>query len=224
MQFRINKGLSLSALALGMGFLSMGLAEVASDAPAAVQDAQEVATDNLATHQPRSDSLDVSLDELVASIEKVPVLPPELIDSETLWLARCIYSETKRPEEQELVAWVVRNRVETGYRGKGSYRSVVLDPYQFSAFNPNSRKRYHYMNLTPESQARGWREALKIAHHVRFSKVAQRPFSAKTRHFYSERSMRGRRHPGWAKGKRPVQPERSYNISAQRFRFFSGIA
>ncbi len=51
----------------------------------------------------------------IVDVRRLPVLPPQelkKIDNETLWLARCIYSETKRPEEQELVAWVVRNRVE----------------------------------------------------------------------------------------------------------------
>jgi hypothetical protein len=63
------------------------------------------------------------------------------VSEDVLWLARVIYSETKRPHEQELVAWVVRNRVETAYRGKDTYRSTVLDPWQFSAFNANAPKR-----------------------------------------------------------------------------------
>lgn len=48
-------------------------------------------------------------------------------EDEILWLARTIFSETKRPHEQELVAWVVRNRVETGYRGNATYEAAVLD-------------------------------------------------------------------------------------------------
>ncbi|WP_243663594.1 cell wall hydrolase [Rhodothermus marinus] len=79
-------------------------------------------------------------------------MPPEAIDSETLWLARVIYSETKRPEEMELVAWVVRNRVETRFRGKATYRDVVLDPFQFSAFIPYNPRRQYYMRLTPHSR------------------------------------------------------------------------
>ena len=61
-------------------------------------------------------------------IDRLSAPAPEVIDTETLWLARCIYSETKRPAEQELVAWVLRNRVETGYRGQTTYESTVLDP------------------------------------------------------------------------------------------------
>ena len=69
------------------------------------------------------------------------VIPPfsrDAVSEDVLWLARCIYSETKRAPEQELVAWVIRNRVETGYRGQRSYEGAVLDPYQFSAFNPGT--------------------------------------------------------------------------------------
>ena len=40
-------------------------------------------------------------------------LSPAFITPEILWLARAMYSETKRPHEQELVAWVVRNRLES---------------------------------------------------------------------------------------------------------------
>ena len=85
---------------------------------------------------------------------------------DVLWLARCIYSETKRPDEQELVAWVIRNRVETGYRGRRSYRDAVLDPWQFSAFNRNSPKRAYYTSLDFDSKPQGWKTALFIAYDV----------------------------------------------------------
>ena len=87
-------------------------------------------------------------------ITPLPVQKLGTIDRETLWLARCVYSETNRPEEMELVAWTIRNRVETRYRGQSTYRGTVLDPFQFSAFNPGSSKRRHYLNLDPTSSAR----------------------------------------------------------------------
>lgn len=155
--------------------------------------------------------------------QRIPTLPPQKIDSETLWLARCIYSETKRPEEMELVAWVVRNRVETRYRGQSRYRDVVLDPYQFSAFNPQSRKRRHYASLTPDHPASTWQKALTIAYGVRGAPDSLRPFPARTRHFYSERSMVGQRHPDWAHGMKPVTPDRSFRLDERRFRFFEGV-
>lgn len=155
---------------------------------------------------------------------KLAPLPPEHIDDDVLWLARCIYSETKRPEEQELVAWVVRNRVETKYRGEATYRDVVLDPYQFSAFNPGNRKRAYYSSLGVDVQLPSWQHALNIAYHVRYAQEDLRPFSHRTRHFYSERSMPTRDpHPDWASGLDPVTPSRSIQLDAKRFRFYEGV-
>jgi hypothetical protein len=154
--------------------------------------------------------------------KKMEPLPPEQIDTSTLWLARCIYSETKRPKEQELVAWVVRNRVETGYRGNDSYREAVLDPYQFSAFNPGSRKRAFYSSLNASSQEDGWQRALLIAHQVKTAPPSQRPFPQSTRHFFSERSMSGGAHPNWAARGEKVDPQR-HEIDEDRFRFYENV-
>lgn len=146
------------------------------------------------------------------------------IDESTLWLARAIYSETKLAHEQELVAWVVRNRVETGYRGETTYKGVVLDPYQFSAFNPNAPKRSFYTHLTPETQLPGWQQALSIAHYVQRADPAYRPFSIKTRHFFSEVSMPGHRFPYWAQQKEDVSPGWNYTVDQRRFRFYEKIS
>lgn len=151
----------------------------------------------------------------------LPAFANEDIKDDVLWLARCIYSETKRPHEQELVAWVVRNRVETGYRGASTYREAVLDPWQFSAFNRNSPKRTHYARLSVESKAAGWQTALYIAYDVLNAPAYERPFPVETRHFYSERSMVGRSQPRWAVGKRPVSLDRE--VDPRRFRFYSEI-
>ncbi len=158
----------------------------------------------------------------VPELEKLQPLPPSKVDSEVLWLARVIYSETKRPQEQELVAWVVRNRVETRYRGKSTYQGVVLDRLQFSAFN-GGRTRQFYSSLTPYSRTPGWQTALSIAYTVKHAPPQMRPFSLTTRHFYSEQSMVGRRHPTWAADKRPVKPLRPYDIDPKRFRFYAGV-
>lgn len=155
--------------------------------------------------------------------DRTPAFDPDAVSDDVLWMARCIYSETKQAHEQELVAWVIRNRVETRYRGVESYEGVVLDPYQFSAFNPGYHKRALYTSLTPESQSAGWTRALEIAHEVYHAPAQTRPFAQDTRHFYSERSMVGRRAPRWAEGKRPVQNVK-YQLDPRRFRFFSGIA
>jgi hypothetical protein len=157
-----------------------------------------------------------------ADMDRIPVYSASLVSDDVLWLARCIYSETKRAEEQELVAWVVRNRVETEYRGQDTYRAVVLDPYQFSAFNPGSRKRRLFMSLTPASTAQGWQSALHVAHEVYHTATRERPFPAETRHFYSEQSMRGRMRPVWADGETPVQAA-GFTIDPRRFRFYTDI-
>ena len=143
------------------------------------------------------------------------------IDPETLWLARCIYSESDRPHEQELVAWVVRNRVATGHRGQWTYRDVVLDPKQFSAFNDGAPRRAFYSSLEPDDDAPGWRRALLIASYVRRAPWSQRPFEINVQHFYSEVSMVGRRHPTWAAGKTPVRPNRAFELDPFRFRFLA---
>lgn len=159
----------------------------------------------------------LSLGNIVVEAERTLVDPQEV-----LWLARCIYSETKQPHEQELVAWVVRNRVETSYRGNESYREVVLDPWQFSAFNSNSPKRSHYSSLTPNSTAPGFKTALSIAERVANSPQASRPFTQETRHFYSERSMAGGRTPNWAMNAKPVPIKAKVN--PRRFRFYDSVS
>ncbi|NBB87960.1 MAG: hypothetical protein GVY12_17305 [Bacteroidetes bacterium] len=140
---------------------------------------------------------------------------------EVLWLARCIYSESNRPHEQELVAWVVRNRVETGFRG-GSYRDVVLEDRQFSAFNRPSTRRSHILQLDAHSRAPGWQTALTIALDVFEAPAAARPFAQTTRHFYSPVSMRSRRKPHWAEEATPL-PADALGVTSHRFQFFDGI-
>ncbi len=157
------------------------------------------------------------------AIDRLPAPSPAVIDSETLWLARCIYSETKRPDEQELVAWVLRNRVETGYRGNSTYETVVLDPYQFSAFIRGTSTYTRYTALDASSDNAGFQKALAIAHFVRNAPAAMRPFEGTTRHFYSEQSMAGGRAPAWAVGKDAVAPTREFSLEARRFRFYAGL-
>ena len=151
-------------------------------------------------------------------LEQLRTLPPYHMD-EVLWLARCLLSESDRPDEQELVAWVVRNRVETGYRGR-TYREVVLEPRQFSAFNADTDRRAYLLSLDQEDRIPSWRRAVEIALAVYQAPASERPFSQTTRHFYSPISMTGGRTPPWARGETPVAVA---GIDAQRFRFFDGI-
>lgn len=156
-------------------------------------------------------------------VKAAPAFDVASVDAEVLWLARAIYSETKRPHEQALVAWTIRNRVETNYRGKDSYESVVLDPWQYSAFNTNSPKRHYYTTLAATSTARGFEKALRVAHEVYYADASERPFDPTTRHFYSERSMTDGETPAWAVGQQPVQLA-GHDIDPRRFRFYAAIA
>ncbi len=165
------------------------------------------------------------IEEALQNPRRLKPLPPEQIDLETLWLARAIFSETKRVDEQALVAWVVRNRVDTRYRGKRSYEAVVLDPYQFSAFSQGNAKRPYYMGLSIHSKVPGWQTALQIAYSVRFAEGDHRPFSAHTRHFYSERSMARMLAPTWAEGLSPVRINYELvTVDERRFRFYEGVS
>lgn len=168
---------------------------------------------------------DLSGDEIPVSLvsDAPPAFALDAVTNDVLWLARGIYSETKRGEEQELVAWVIRNRVETGYRGQTEYEAVVTDPYQFSAFNPGSPKRRLYSSLTPSADSPAFVQALQIAHDVYHAPASARPFPVKTRHFYSERSMVGGAAPNWSAGHAPVRPTR-YRVDPRRFRFYAGVA
>lgn len=143
------------------------------------------------------------------------------IDPETLWLARCIYSESDQPHEQEVVAWVVRNRVAAGYQGEVTYREVVLAPRQFSAFNRDAPRRAFYLSLMPDRGGEPWQRALAIAHYVRHAPPEKSPFTPDVMHFYSEVSMKGRRHPAWAVGRRPSAIAGRRVVDPLRFRFFA---
>lgn len=149
------------------------------------------------------------------------------IDEGTLWLARAIFSESKRPDEQELVGWVVRNRVESEHRGCNSYRSCVLDPFQFSAFIESYPTSSYYigLDLSPSSlRISGWKKTLALAYHIRHADDQLRPFPRTVLHFYSEQSLMDPEVlPEWARDLTPITPARDFQLDEGRFRFYSGI-
>lgn len=192
-----------------------GAAVVALTFVLAVSEAQasDLDTFSLAEEHP-ADSMAGNLDARLRSLSQIEL-------DEVTWLARCIYSESDRPHEQELVAWVVRNRVETQYRGT-TYREVVLEYKQFSAFNSPSRRRDHILSLNPNTPSRPWQRALGIALRVYQSAPTQRPFAQTVRHFYSPVSMKGRSEPHWAGLGEPLSSAR-LGVDPHRFRFFSNV-
>ena len=151
---------------------------------------------------------------------RLETLSPIQMD-EVLWLARCIYSESNLAHEQEHVAWVVRNRVETKYRGS-SYREVILEPLQFSIFNTHSERRKYILGLNQNSTSKHWLIALNIALKVYNADPQDRPFSIQTRHFYSPVSMKNKSKPDWAKNVTPLESE-DFDIDPHRFLFFEEI-
>jgi len=206
------------------GTLLVTAGTITTDLPSSASPAGSASVaDVTSAESSKVDLLSAAYGPSMAPIDQ-PQLTRDALHESTLWLARAIYSETKLPHEQELVAWVVRNRVETNYRGRDSYREVVLDPYQFSAFNPGAQKREFLLRLTPEFQLPAWQQALWIAHYVQHADPAFRPFSVETRHFYSERSMTGRQHPYWVNGSQFVSPGWDYQVNDRRFRFYKEIS
>lgn len=137
---------------------------------------------------------------------------------EILWLARAIYSESKREYEQRLVAWVVRNRVESE-RYPDTYREVVLQRSQFSGLHPTDRQ--YWLNISREYThgGMGWDTALSIAEEVYNADASERPISALVTHFYSPVSVRTT--PAWARDKAPAYTVE--DITGTRFAFYANI-
>jgi Cell Wall Hydrolase len=153
-------------------------------------------------------------------LDRVQSLPPRQMD-EVLWLARAVLSESDRTEEQRLVAWVIRNRVETNFRGD-TYRDVVLEPRQFSAFNSATPRRDYILGLDQSDKVPSWMNALAVSINVYQSRARDRPFGIDTRHYYSPVSMVGPSEPTWAASGRPLSSP-AMGIDPNRFRFFAGI-
>lgn len=166
---------------------------------------------------PSAGAASVESDDVAVRLERLS--PIEL--DEVVWLARCMYSESDRPHEQELVAWVVRNRVETGYRGR-TYREVILEAKQFSAFNEPTKRRDHIVSLSPETPLRSWRRTLEIALDVYQAPASERPFSQTVRHFYSPVSMVGGRKPHWADSGKALSSS-NLGVDRRRFIFFDNV-
>jgi len=118
-------------------------------------------------------------------------------EREVLWATRAILSETRNPREMLLIANVIRNRVDMGYRGKQTAKGVILDPYQFSAFNPGRSSRWRYINMTNQQVDDAlWQDAWNAA---RFAMTAPRevlPFANPCiNHFVHPGGLR--RIPNW---------------------------
>ena len=148
--------------------------------------------------------------------DSLEVIAEAIRRPEIIWTARAVYSETKRMREMRHVAWVIRNRYESRHRGATSYRSVVLDDRQFSAFNKGYPKRNFYLSLEPKHSGRviGWHRALRISKEVIDAGQSDRPFPESTLFFYSEHVLEER--PHWEASMTEVAVK---GIDERRFRF-----
>lgn len=138
---------------------------------------------------------------------------------EILWLARAVYSETKVRGEQELVAWVIRNRVESA-KYPDTYEGVVRARGQFSGLHPTDRQ--YDVNVSREytDTGHGWDSALEIAEDVYFAQSTERPIDAGVTHFYSPISVVHT--PDWAQGE-PAHVVKDTERGYTRFAFYANV-
>jgi len=164
---------------------------------------------NLFQANPETQKQVMLIDESLAGAER----------DEILWLARILYSETKVPREMELVAWVARNRVESGYTGN-TYEEVAKSKYQFSGLNSFDKQYWRNINMSYESKDPAWKNALDIANKVYYADDSERPFPSSVKHFYSPVSVAK---PTWAQGKRPYRVVSTGNGYKIRFAFYDSV-
>jgi hypothetical protein len=139
---------------------------------------------------------------------------------EILWLARIMYSETKREHEQELIGWVVRNRVDTGYTGR-TYEDVAKHSAQFSGLHPTDNRYEHNISRWYESDGESWGKALSLAKKVYFADESERPLALTTRHFYSPNAVS--QTPAWAEGQQAVREIKDPKTNFVRFALYDKI-
>ena len=114
---------------------------------------------------------------------------------ESYWLAACLLSETDQDREAELVAEVIRNRVERGGWWGNSYEEVILAPKQFSFFNEyeglspgDAWEAIRNTRVGPAGNPKGFYRMLKLA---QWSMIKSRECFTlnEANHFYSPVSM-----------------------------------
>lgn len=153
------------------------------------------------------------------------------------WAGLCALAETSRPDEQEYVLWVIRNRVESP-RFPDTYERVILQPKQFSAFNAFTSSKVLlagplriFNEKATEYAAAALLAAVHLAENVLAASLGQDlllPTRADqngwlwTCHYYSPVSMKPPGSaPAWAKSaKRLFTPP---GIDPQRFVFAEGV-
>lgn len=166
------------------------------------------------------------LNKTVESVKENHVRFNEAELNDILWISRVIYSETKVNYEMPYIAWIVRNRLETAYRGN-SYKEVALSSHQFSGLNPGDNQYDHNieMEFADTTNNDAWRNAVRVAKVVYDSPSWMRPLPKTTRHYYSPHAIKA---PDWAIGNKAVQLVRRRDAKTNsnkeiRFAFYDNI-
>ncbi len=144
----------------------------------------------------------------------------EQASEEILWFARTIYSETKKADEQTLVAWVIRNRVESVFF-PDTYKEVVLQKGQFSGMHATDKQYEINIGMDYDDSSPAWDSALAIARSVYFAESILRPFPKTVMHFFSPISVAST--PAWASKIDPVHEVVDPATNTVRFAFYADI-
>lgn len=113
-------------------------------------------------------------------------------DSEEVLLARVLFGEARsEPEEGKFaVAYVIKNRVR---QKKRTYHQVILQPFQFSAFNKNDPN-YEKLKDPEAFDPAQWEKCLEVARYVHSCKDDRNTIGAAT-HYHTAAVS-----PDWAEG------------------------
>lgn len=126
-------------------------------------------------------------------------------------LTRTVIGEARgeTPLGQECVAWVIRNRWMTKYRGKTTITNVCKDRHQFSCWNPNDPNRSFIDSLLPGDDL--YLTTLRRVAGVLLAGSEEDPTHG-SRHYHVKRVK-----PVWSSGKVPV-------VIVGNHQFFNNVA
>lgn len=204
--FALTDGLVFAlAAALTAGLLALLFAVYTAGLGKGILAAQKAGEEALRESKARADSLQEANERLKRRIhtqqKQIRGLKRKLLREVTA-MAKAMNGEGAAGREQRMIAWVIRNRVESRHF-PGTPRRVVREPMQFSSM------------IGPDPDATP--AAIRAARGVLAAPPEADPTRGAT-HFYSPRSMRPEgTAPRWASA---LEEVRVPGIDPYRFRFF----
>ncbi|OGG26237.1 hypothetical protein A2960_04645 [Candidatus Gottesmanbacteria bacterium RIFCSPLOWO2_01_FULL_39_12b] len=164
----------------------------------------------IADRMPTLYSLSLDFGSIPSTSMRVPTVDNPLWtgdfydDSEEIILARALFGEGRNtliPDEARIaIGWVIKNRVKSN-RWPNSYREVITQPFQFSAFNVDDENRLYVENPLHTGNAidqEAWKHAYKIAGQIINGELPDPTQGAN--HYYDDSIAT----PDWAKGETPT--------------------